>query len=159
MKIFLARITDSKPQVWPSRPQLTAAISVKPTRVTTLAVSPLCNLLCARTYSHAHAHRLYYTLATCRGFCCSAPPCSLKPHGAPPERDTTISSATIPAHSLLCVWGCVCRSALLRFLKVWEYQWVRLLSLCAQGESLHPWADAGGWLAFIWNAVSEGGHS
>lgn len=38
-------------------------------------------------------------LATCRGFCCSAPPCSLKPHGAPPERETTISSATIPAPS------------------------------------------------------------
>lgn len=35
------------------------------------------------------------TLATWRGFLCSAPPWSRKPHGAPPDRLTTTSSATM----------------------------------------------------------------
>ncbi len=36
-----------------------------------------------------------HTLATCRGFWCSIPPCSLKPHGAPPDRVMITSSATM----------------------------------------------------------------
>lgn len=36
-----------------------------------------------------------HTLATCRGFWCSIPPCSRKPHGAPPDRVMITSSATI----------------------------------------------------------------
>lgn len=38
------------------------------------------------------------TLATCRGFWCSTPPWSRKPHGAPPDNVIITSSATI----LLC---------------------------------------------------------
>lgn len=74
----------------------------------------MCSLISNWSAQHTHIQPPLYTLATCRGFCCSAPPCSLKPHGAPPERKTTISSATIPALSsqpaaFVCVWECVWR--------------------------------------------------
>lgn len=36
-----------------------------------------------------------HTLATCRDFWCSIPPCSLKPQGAPPDRVMITSSATM----------------------------------------------------------------
>ena len=35
------------------------------------------------------------TLATCSGFLCSAPPCSRKPQGAPPDSVITTSSTTM----------------------------------------------------------------
>lgn len=104
------------------RPQSTAAVSIKPIYS--------CDHLGSNSSAH-HTHtqartsvyRLHYTLATCRGFCCSAPPCSLKPHGAPPERETAISSATIPAPSSQpAVYEvCISCSALLQ-----------LLTLCAK---------------------------
>lgn len=90
------------------------------THVTTLAAILLHT---THTQARTSVYRLHYTLATCRGFCCSAPPCSLKPHGAPPERETAISSATIPAPSSQpAVYEvCISCSALLQ-----------LLTLCAK---------------------------
>lgn len=47
-----------------------------------------------------------HTLATCSGLWCSAPPWSLKPHGAPPESVMVISSTTM----LLFLLDSGCRS-------------------------------------------------
>ncbi len=163
-KARIPNIANHKTDHQGLRPQLTAALSIKPIHSSYHLGS-----------KSIPAHRLHYTLATCRGFCCSAPPCSLKPHGDPPERETTISSATIAALSsqpavcvcvCVCEWGCLGCSALLQFLtRISQVSMsVRLRSptpLRDHGKSLHPWGDRG-WLAFIclhWNAVSEGGQS
>lgn len=106
------------------------------------------------THRHTHAYRFYCTLATCRGFCCSAPPWSLKPHGKPPERETTISSATIPAHSLLCV--CVTVYKLISTSSVPHTPWVSTRENEASASPLHsmttanpstPEESGGGWLS------------
>lgn len=121
-------------------------------------------------HTHTHTYWLHCTLATCRGFCWSAPPWSLKPHGAPPERETMISSATIPAHSSQPA-VCMRMYRLLYFFNsshsVSINEWVCVWSFCLlsplhdHSNSLHLWG-ARGWLTFIcshWNAVLEGGQS
>lgn len=118
---FFTNTTNHRTDHQDLKPQVTAEASIK-------SIYSCYHLGSKSFLQHTvctHAYELHHTLATCRGFCCSAPPCSLKPHGEPPERETTISSATIPApcsQPAVCVCLCLSCSPLLPFLTLCEYQ-------------------------------------